>query len=149
MMQALAGRQVEGEMVRGGVWSRRLSMPVDGAEGEVSVRDGGPGRLAVAVELSSLKALPGVLARVRRVFDLAADPEAIARDLSADPVLAEVMAERPGLRPPGDWITDDGRPDDRLEMDDPALAARAEGWGPWRAYGALYWRLAMVTGEAR
>ena len=149
MMQALAERQAEGETVRGGVWTRRLSMSVDGAEGEVSVRDGGAGRLAVSVELSSLKALPCVLARVRRVFDLAADPEAIARDLSADPMLATAMAERPGLRPPGDWIIDNRLADDRLEIQNPALVARAEGWRPWRAYGALYWRRAMETGEAR
>lgn len=149
MMTSLARRGVEDEAVQGGVWTRSLCTAIDAAEGEVAVRDGGRDRLAVSVELSSLKALPGVLARVRRVFDLAADPEAIARDLSVDPVLAKAMAERAGLRPPGDWLMRDELPSDRLETDDPALLARAEGWRPWRAYGALYWGAAMDTGEAR
>jgi AraC family transcriptional regulator of adaptative response / DNA-3-methyladenine glycosylase II len=51
---------------------------------------------------------------------------------------------------PGDWI--DGRvpdqvrdaPNDRL--DDETLAARAEAWRPWRAYGALYLAMAGITG---
>lgn len=64
-------------------------------------------------------------------------------------MLATAMAERPGLRPPGDWIIDNRLADDRLEIQNPALVARAEGWRPWRAYGALYWRRAMETGEAR
>jgi AraC family transcriptional regulator of adaptative response / DNA-3-methyladenine glycosylase II len=149
MMTSLARRGVEDETVQGEVWTRRLCTATDGVEGEIAVRAGGPGRLAVSVELSSLKALPGVLARVRRVFDLAADPEAIARDLSVDPVLAKATAERAGLRPPGDWLMRDELPSDRLETNDPALLARAEGWRPWRAYGALYWRAAMDTGEAR
>ncbi|QYF88226.1 helix-turn-helix domain-containing protein [Brevundimonas sp. PAMC22021] len=149
MMTALARRDNEDETVQGGVWTRRLGVEIDGAEGEVAVRDGDGDRLVVSVELSSLKALPGVLARVRRVFDLAADPEAIARDLSVDPVLAKAMTQRPGLRPPGDWILHEGLASDRLCTDDPALLARAEVWRPWRAYGALYWRAATEMGEAR
>jgi AraC family transcriptional regulator, regulatory protein of adaptative response / DNA-3-methyladenine glycosylase II len=60
-------------------------------------------RLRVAVRLDDVGALPGVLLRVRRVFDLGADPEAIATHLSADPVLAPLVARRPGLRLPGGW----------------------------------------------
>ena len=142
-------RGVADEAVVDGAWTRRLRPDVDGTEGAVTVRPAQPGKAAVEARIDNLKALPGVLARVRRVFDLAADPEAIARDLSADPVLATAMAERPGLRPPGDWIIDNRLADDRLEIQNPALVARAEGWRPWRAYGALYWRRAMETGEAR
>jgi len=40
---------------------------------------------------------------VRRVFDLAADPDAIGAHLSLDPVLAPLVAARPGLRVPGAW----------------------------------------------
>ena len=94
-----------------------------------------------------VKALPGVLARVRRVFDLSADPEAIARDLAADPALGPLVAARPGLRLPGDWL-DEGQepPNDRLPEDLNALAARAESWRPWRAYGALHLAMAGITG---
>src|SRR3546814_1868801 len=44
-----------------------------------------------------------LIARLRRVFDLAADPVAIAADLGADAVLAPLVAARPGLRVPGAW----------------------------------------------
>lgn len=134
MLAALVAR---GDAVEGRRWSRALTREIDGAEGSVTVAPGVEGRVSVCVETAELKALPGVLARVRRVFDLSADPEAIARDLSGDPLLAPLAAARPGLRLPGDWVDDGaGPPNDRL--DDDRLTARAERWRPWRAYGALH-----------
>jgi AraC family transcriptional regulator, regulatory protein of adaptative response / DNA-3-methyladenine glycosylase II len=47
--------------------------------------------------------LPSIIARLRRVFDLAADPLAISRHLAEDPLLAPLVKERPGLRVPGAW----------------------------------------------
>jgi AraC family transcriptional regulator of adaptative response / DNA-3-methyladenine glycosylase II len=47
--------------------------------------------------------LPVIIARVRRVFDLAADPAVIGEHLSQDPLLAPMVAARPGLRVPGGW----------------------------------------------
>jgi len=140
LLNALTRR---GDAVEGRRWSRILTWTVDGADGSVTVEPGDSNRVSVCVDADDLKALPGVLARVRRVFDLSADPEAIARDLSADPVLKPLVAARPGLRLPGHW-TDDGAgpPNDRL--DDEALAARAEAWRPWRAYGALHLALAGI-----
>lgn len=41
--------------------------------------------------------------RVRRLFDLGADPLRIATSLSRDPRLAPLVAARPGLRVPGAW----------------------------------------------
>jgi 3-methyladenine DNA glycosylase/8-oxoguanine DNA glycosylase len=41
--------------------------------------------------------------RVRRLFDLAADPAAIAARLSRDPRLRGSVRARPGLRVPGAW----------------------------------------------
>ena len=140
MLAALAERGAEDEAVADGAWRRLLRPEADGTEGAVVVRPAAGDRLAVEARVAALQALPGVLARVRRVFDLAADPEAIGRDLSADPALAAAVAARPGLRPPGDWIDEaDDPPSDRLAGGDAALAARAERWRPWRAYGALYW----------
>jgi AraC family transcriptional regulator of adaptative response / DNA-3-methyladenine glycosylase II len=59
--------------------------------------------LRATVRLADLKALPTIIARVRRVFDLAADPVAIGAHLSQDPFLARHVAARPGLRVPGAW----------------------------------------------
>ena len=50
-----------------------------------------------------MTALPEILARLRRIFDLAADPLAIAAQLAEDPVMAPLVAARPGLRVPGAW----------------------------------------------
>jgi AraC family transcriptional regulator of adaptative response / DNA-3-methyladenine glycosylase II len=47
--------------------------------------------------------LPVIIARIRALFDLAADPQAIGADLSRDPALAPLVAARPGLRVPGAW----------------------------------------------
>lgn len=44
-----------------------------------------------------------IVERVRRMFDLSADPREIARDLRRDPLLAPRVAARPGLRVPGSW----------------------------------------------
>jgi AraC family transcriptional regulator of adaptative response / DNA-3-methyladenine glycosylase II len=122
---------------------------VDGAEGSVTVEPAEAGKVAICIEATDLKVLPGVLARVRRVFDLSADPDAIARDLSADPVLKPLVEARPGLRLPGAWIDGDlETPSDRLPAAwaDETLSARAEAWRPWRAYGALYLTLAGISG---
>ena len=144
MLAALAAR---GDTVEDGVWRRDLTPDVDGATGEVAARFEGDDRLAVTVAASDLKVLPGVLARVRRVFDLSADPEAIQRDLSADALLAPLLRARPGLRLPGDWIDEAAdMASDRLE--DERLASRAETWRPWRAYGALHLRQAGIDGAA-
>ena len=141
MFAALTTR---GDAVEGRRWSRALALEVDGADGSVSVEPAGAGRVSICIEATDLKALPGVLARVRRVFDLSADPDAIACDLSVDPVLKPLVAARPGLRLPGEWI-DDGleAPSDRLN--DETLSARAEAWRPWRAYGALYLARAGIS----
>ena len=150
----LADLAARGETVEDGVWRRTLTPDVDGATGEVSARFESGNRLAVTLAASDLKALPGVLARVRRVFDLSADPEAIQRDLSVDPLLAPLVRARPGLRLPGDWV--DTLPkeaadmaSDRLPQDwnDERLAPRAEQWRPWRpwrAYGVLHLREAGI-----
>ena len=60
-----------------------------------------------ALQLDLLNVAPsqmlGVVSRVRRMFDLDADPLAIAQTLSASPLLAPIMARYPGLRLPGGW----------------------------------------------
>jgi AraC family transcriptional regulator of adaptative response / DNA-3-methyladenine glycosylase II len=60
-----------------------------------------------ALQLSVTGASPGALLplvqRVRRMFDLDADPAAISRSLSRSAALADSIRERPGLRIPGAW----------------------------------------------
>ncbi|MFV3289942.1 DNA-3-methyladenine glycosylase family protein [Pseudomonas sp. NY11955] len=47
--------------------------------------------------------LPGLIARLRRVFDLDADPVRISAELSRDPLMANLLEARPGLRVPQGW----------------------------------------------
>ena len=51
----------------------------------------------------SAVALPGIVQRVRRMFDLDADPAAIHAQLAGDALLAPLVKARPGLRLPGGW----------------------------------------------
>jgi AraC family transcriptional regulator of adaptative response / DNA-3-methyladenine glycosylase II len=55
------------------------------------------------VRFPKLSTLPNIIARLRRVFDLGADPDAIAVQLTKDSVLAPLVDARPGLRVPGAW----------------------------------------------
>ncbi|HEY1966056.1 MAG TPA: AlkA N-terminal domain-containing protein [Acidobacteriaceae bacterium] len=64
-----------------------------------------PARNALQVEIACdhVPALPLIASRLRRVFDLDADTEAIAAHLSRDRTLAPVVRRQPGLRTPGGW----------------------------------------------
>ncbi|MDT0171216.1 AlkA N-terminal domain-containing protein [Pseudarthrobacter sp. BRE9] len=58
-------------------------------------------QLTLTVGAVDLRDLPALLSRVRRLFDLDADPEAIDGALAADPRLAASVAGAPGMRLPG------------------------------------------------
>lgn len=60
-------------------------------------------QLELKIGLSALRGLVGLVARIRRMFDLDADPSAIAAVLGRDPLLAPLVEARPGLRVPGAW----------------------------------------------
>src|SRR5439155_628771 len=108
------------------------------------------------VRFPKLSALPSIIARLRRVFDLAADPAPIAAHLAKDPALAPLVKARPGLRVPGAWdgfelairavlgqqitvvaaarlASRDGRAHSSSDLLD-----RANPWRPWRAYAAQH-----------
>ena len=98
----LAGRAITGvEVVSPRRYVRTLS--VEGVKGVVIVTPGAGDFLVAEIRFPKLQALPAVIARVRRVFDLSADPTLIGDHLSQDPVLAPMIAARPGLRAPGAW----------------------------------------------
>ncbi|MER6035263.1 AlkA N-terminal domain-containing protein [Streptomyces sp. NPDC001835] len=59
------------------------------------------GWLEARLHLTDLRDLTTAVQRVRRLFDLDADPYAVDERLSADPRLAPLVAARPGLRSPG------------------------------------------------
>lgn len=59
------------------------------------------GRLTLRLEVTSLADVPVAVTRVRRLLDLDADPVAVDTALTADPVLAPLVATVPGVRVPG------------------------------------------------
>lgn len=61
----------------------------------------GANAVLVHLQLSELSDLNLLVQRCRQLFDLDADPQAIADVLGVDPVLAPLLAARPGLRIPG------------------------------------------------
>ncbi|HEY3888774.1 MAG TPA: AlkA N-terminal domain-containing protein [Caulobacteraceae bacterium] len=79
------------------------SIALGGDPGLIRVEPADRNRLRVTVRFGRLSELPTIIARVRRVFDLAADPVAIGAHLSQDPALAPLVGARPGLRVPGAW----------------------------------------------
>ncbi|HEX7835005.1 MAG TPA: AlkA N-terminal domain-containing protein, partial [Pseudolysinimonas sp.] len=78
-------------------YERTLMLPGGRAEIAVSPDLERPGVL-VSARLTALADVPALVARVRRMFDLDADSVAIDTALSADPVLAQLVAAVPGIR---------------------------------------------------
>jgi AraC family transcriptional regulator of adaptative response / DNA-3-methyladenine glycosylase II len=76
----------------------------DGQEGAVKIVHLPEIRsLAATIRFPSVRPLPAIVARIRRVFDLGADVTAIGAHLAQDALLAPLIAARPGLRTPGGW----------------------------------------------
>jgi AraC family transcriptional regulator of adaptative response / DNA-3-methyladenine glycosylase II len=94
----LAGRAIPGvEVVDGAVYRRTTS---DGGlvEAHADAR-----RLHVRLRVPSAGGVRDAVERLRRLFDLVADPSAIAAVLGRDRALAPAVSARPGLRVPGGW----------------------------------------------
>jgi len=80
------------------------TVEIDGAVGTVAVTNlPQHNSVSVTIHFPVVHALPAIVARVRRLFDLGADIETIDEHLSNDPRLAPWVALRPGLRAPGGW----------------------------------------------
>jgi AraC family transcriptional regulator, regulatory protein of adaptative response / DNA-3-methyladenine glycosylase II len=103
MLAFLRARAIPGvEVVAGDSYARTIE--IDGVRGTVLVQHAAEKKaLRAAIRFPRLSALPTIIARLRRVFDLAADPETIGAYLAEDPALAPLIAARPGLRVPGAW----------------------------------------------
>ncbi|WP_171162316.1 AlkA N-terminal domain-containing protein [Streptomyces sp. I05A-00742] len=90
------------------VYRRTLRLPYGTGVVEVQEPPAGTGRtggrgtwLACRLHLTDLRDLSNAVQRMRRLFDLDADPDAVAERLGADPLLRPLVAARPGLRSPG------------------------------------------------
>ncbi|HUB12279.1 MAG TPA: AlkA N-terminal domain-containing protein [Acetobacteraceae bacterium] len=98
----LRARAIPGvEVVTAERYARTIA--IGAARGTITVERAAGDCLKVFVGFPEVRHLPAIIARVRRVFDLAADPVAIGAHLGTDPVLAPLVAARPGLRVPGAW----------------------------------------------
>jgi len=103
MLGYLRARAIPGvEVVENGSYLRTVG--IDGFTGSVHVTHL-PERqsLSVTIRFPRVQSLPAIISRVRRLFDLDADIETIDAHLSLDPLLAPLVALRPGLRAPGGW----------------------------------------------
>jgi AraC family transcriptional regulator of adaptative response / DNA-3-methyladenine glycosylase II len=103
MLGYLQARAIPGvEVVEKGSYFRTVE--IGGLLGSVAVTHL-PQResLEVTIRFPDVRAFPAIVTRVRRVFDTGADIETIGAHLACDPLLAPLVAQRPGLRAPGGW----------------------------------------------
>lgn len=103
MLSYLAARAIPGiERVERDRYVRSIEM--NRAFGSVEIaHDGVQHSLLATIRFPCVRALPAIVARIRRVFDLGADVALIGAHLAQDPRLAPLIAARPGLRAPGGW----------------------------------------------
>ncbi|MFJ9327651.1 DNA-3-methyladenine glycosylase 2 family protein [Streptomyces sp. NPDC101230] len=81
-------------------YRRTLRLPY--GTGIAAVDEASPGPwLEARIHLTDLRDLTTAVQRLRRLFDLDADPYAVDEALAADARLAPLVAARPGLRSPG------------------------------------------------
>ncbi len=133
----LAARAIPSvESVSAGIYRRTFRL--DEAAGILEVRlEPDRRRLRLRIPAGASPHLAAVVARVRRIFDLEADPAAIAATFTRDPALATRIAARPGLRVPGAW--------DGFELAVRAILGQQVSVA---AATTLSGRLARVFGEA-
>jgi len=103
LLAFLGSRAVAGvEFIGAGVYRRTIE--IAGSAGVIEVRHhADQHQLLVNLELPRYDGLMNIAERLRRMFDLAADPRPVAEFLSQDPLLRPLLAVNPGLRVPGVW----------------------------------------------
>lgn len=98
MLAFLSARAIPGvEVVSAGSYARTV------ASGFFVVTPGKGDWLQARIQVAKTAQLPDIVARIRRIFDLAADPIGIGRNLAEDTAIAELVARNAGLRVPGAW----------------------------------------------
>jgi AraC family transcriptional regulator of adaptative response / DNA-3-methyladenine glycosylase II len=106
MLAFLRGRALPGvELVGPDSYQRVIAGEPGAAPGwlRVSPWPGSEPALRLELHAPQTSRLLEIISRLRRMFDLDADPDAIAMALSADARLAPLLRARPGLRLPSGW----------------------------------------------
>lgn len=111
MLDFLRGRALPGvEVVDERSYVRAIAAERGAPPGWLSVsqwpadaRSGAVHALRLELHATQSTRLLEIVNRLRRMFDLDADPDAIATALSDDPRLQPLLARRPGLRIPSGW----------------------------------------------
>ncbi len=112
------------------------TLSIDGYRGVVSLENSSAdGHIIVHIDESLCPVLMPLIAGLRRVYDLDAEPATIDAHLSAGG-LGPLVARWPGVRVPGNIDRLEGAEPDAFPTTDRQLLARAERWRPWRAYAA-------------
>ncbi len=103
MLAFFQGRAIPGvEWVGDGRYRRTIRLPA--SRGTIAVGQANKAHaLELDVCLTDSRDLIRVVERVRRMFDLDANPQAIHQSLIQDPLLAQRIRKTPGLRLPGSW----------------------------------------------
>jgi AraC family transcriptional regulator of adaptative response / DNA-3-methyladenine glycosylase II len=101
LLAFLAPRAIPGvESVSAGVYRRSIA---PGAVPGIIEVSHGNSEIILEIDHPRPEHLLAIVSRVRRLFDLDADPLAIAASLETDPLLRPRVRARPGLRVPGAW----------------------------------------------
>lgn len=101
LLAFLETRAIPGvEWVHHGVYRR--SIAPGGVAGLIAVSHA-DSELILEIDHPRPESMLAIVSRVRRLFDLDADPMAIVSSLGGDPLLMPLVRARPGLRVPGAW----------------------------------------------
>ena len=99
LLSFLRARAIPGvEAVEDGTYRRSLALEHGGGLVALTPDQNG---VRCVLRLDDLRDLTAAVARCRRLLDLDADPVSISTQLEADPLIGELVRERPGIRVPG------------------------------------------------
>jgi len=98
----LAPRCIPGVEAVSGLAYRR-TIDLHGRHGTIELGPDADGALGVTIRHPDAGSHPAIAARLGRQFDLMTDIAAIQAQFGRDPLLASMVAARPGLRVPGAW----------------------------------------------
>jgi AraC family transcriptional regulator, regulatory protein of adaptative response / DNA-3-methyladenine glycosylase II len=102
VLSFLAARAIPGvESVEASHYRRTIS--IGGQQGAIDVSPVAGTAIGLEVRFPDPRALLAIVERVRRLFDLGADPAVIGEHLGPDALLREPLARHPGVRVPGAW----------------------------------------------
>lgn len=88
--------------------SYRRNILINEQSGHFTVtRVKGKNSLRLSIELASFAELMPLVARVRRMFDLDANPAVISASLNQSSLLGHLLEHRPGIRMPGFWSAEE------------------------------------------